>query len=107
MKFLTRQEELVLLAVNKLQDDSYLVPIREHLIRFTKKEWSISSVYVPLNRLEKEGFLRSIVGEPTSKRGGKAIKYYKLTEEGVKALAEVKEIHDSMWRSAGELAYES
>ena len=57
MKFLTRQEEMVLLSVFQLKGNSYLVKIREHLIKITGKEWSISSVYVPLEKLRKEGYL--------------------------------------------------
>jgi hypothetical protein len=53
MKYLTRQEELVLLSVFRLKDNAYLISIQDHLNRFTGKDWSISSVYIPLSRLEK------------------------------------------------------
>ena len=106
MKFLTRQEEMVLLSVYQLKGNSYLVKIREHLIEITGKEWSISSVYVPLEKLRKEGYLDMYVGAPEPKKGGKAIKYYKLTKMAVEALSEVKSIHDSLWDKADGLAVE-
>jgi PadR family transcriptional regulator PadR len=98
MKFLTRQEELVLLAIFQLRGNSYLVRIREHLIENTGKDWSISSVYVPLDRLTKMEFLKTTIGEPTSRRGGKAIKYYEITDDGRKALSEQKTINETMWK---------
>ena len=98
MKFLTRQEELVLLSVFQLKDKAYLISIQDHLTRFTGKEWSISSVYIPLNRLEKREYLKTTTGEATEKRGGKAIKYYRLTKIGLQALAELEAMNETMWR---------
>jgi DNA-binding PadR family transcriptional regulator len=98
MKYLTRQEELVLLSVFRLKDKAYLISIQEHLNRFTGKDWSISSVYIPLSRLEKKDCLQTTIGEITEKRGGKAIKYYQVTKIGLKALAELKAINETMWR---------
>jgi DNA-binding PadR family transcriptional regulator len=107
MKFLTRQEELVLLAIFHLKGNSYLVRIREHLIENTGRDWSISSVYVPLDRLTKMEFLRTSIGQPTARRGGKAIKYYEITDEGRKALTELQSINDTMWKGVkGFLAEE-
>lgn len=97
MKYLTRQEELVLLAVFRLKDNAYLISIQDHLDHFTSKAWSISSVYIPLNRLEKRGYLKTTIGEITEKRGGKAIKYYRLTQIGFKALAELEAVNEAMW----------
>ena len=97
MKYLTRQEELVLLSVFRLKDNAYLISIQDHLNHFTGKEWSISSVYIPLSRLEKRGYLKTSVGEAIGKRGGKAIKYYRLTKIGLKALAELETINQTMW----------
>jgi DNA-binding PadR family transcriptional regulator len=98
MKFLTRQEELVLLSVFQLKDKAYLISIQEHLNRSTGKKWSVSSVYIPLSRLEKREFLKTTIGEVTEKRGGKAIKYYQVTKTGIKALAELEAINETMWR---------
>jgi len=97
MKYLTRQEELVLLSVFRLKDNAYLISIQDHLNHFTGKEWSISSVYIPLSRLEKRGYLKTSIGEVIEKRGGKAIKYYQSTKIGLKALAELETINKTMW----------
>jgi DNA-binding PadR family transcriptional regulator len=97
MKYLTRQEELVLLSVFRLKDNAYLISVQDHLNHFTGKDWSISSVYIPLSRLEKRNYLKTTVGEVTEKRGGKAIKYYKVTKAGLKALAELEAVNEIMW----------
>jgi DNA-binding PadR family transcriptional regulator len=106
MKYITRQEEFVLLTVHQLKDNAYLVEIQNQLNKLTKKNWSVSSVYVPLDKLERSGFLKTQIGEPTAKRGGRAIKFYSLTEEGYKALTEVKEAHDAVWSKNVDLVYE-
>ena len=97
MKYITRQDELVLLAVYRLGGESSLIRIRELINQTTDKEWSISSVYVPLDRLEKAGYLSTAIGEPTGKRGGKAVKFYQITQEGLQALERVRSVHDAMW----------
>jgi DNA-binding PadR family transcriptional regulator len=104
MKYLTRQEELVLLSVFQLKENAYLISIQEHLNRSTGKEWSVSSVYIPLSRLEKKEYLKTTIGEASDKRGGKAIKYYQMTKSGLKALAELEAINETMWSNVKGLA---
>ena len=106
MKYLTRKEELVLLAVFQMKEDSYLVNIREYLNHNTEKKWTIGNVYVPLDRMSKMGLLESFVGAPNAKRGGKAIKYYRLTREGYQALLEIKKVNDAMWQGFDSILFE-
>jgi len=97
MKVITRQEEQILLAVYHLEAGAYLVPIRDQVRKYTGKDYSVGTIYAPLSRLCTGGYLDSYLGEPTSVRGGKAIKYYRLTEKGLNALAEMKKAQDAMW----------
>ncbi|MBN1273574.1 MAG: helix-turn-helix transcriptional regulator [Candidatus Aminicenantes bacterium] len=97
MKYLTRQEELILLTVFQLKNNAYLVTIRNHLKQNTKKSWSVGAVYVPLDRLKQRGYLKTRIGEPAAKRGRNAVKYYHLTQDGIKALAEIKKVNDLLW----------
>ena len=69
MKILTRQEELILLTVSQLGEESHLINIRQYLIDNTERDWSVSSVYVPLDRLRQEGFLNERIGDPIGARG--------------------------------------
>jgi len=97
MRLLSRSEELVLLAAWRLQDNAYCVPIREQLSTVTKKKWSFGAIYDPLDRLEKSGLLVSYLSEPTRERGGRSKRIYKLTEDGKKSLADIKQVADTMW----------
>lgn len=97
MKSLTRQEEQILLAIFRLNEKAYLVNIRDVLKDITGKYFDVGTIYVPLKRLYRKGFLETSLGEPTSVRGGKAIKYYSLTKEGHAALAELKKVQDKLW----------
>ena len=104
--YLTRKEELILLAVHKLGDTASLVKVRELLNVSTGHDWTVGNVYVPLDRMRKLGHLDTQVGEPTARRGGKAIKYYTLSREGKEALAELKRVHDTMWDGVSDPALE-
>jgi DNA-binding PadR family transcriptional regulator len=99
MAYLTRQEEQVLMAVLNLEDKAYLVTIREQIKQFTGKSYSLGTIYVPLNRLEKKGYLDSFLGEPTGLRGGKAVKYYRITKQGLAALDKIRTLHHRMWEN--------
>ena len=107
MKVLTRQEEQILLAVYHLKDNAYLVPLREEIKKYTGKYFSVGTIYAPLNRLCMNGYLESYLGEPTNLRGGKAIKYYRLTKRGFEALAEVKRLQEEMWKGFEIPGFES
>ena len=96
MKILSRAEELVLLSVWRLQEDAYGVSIRKLIIDITGVDWSIGAVYVPLDRLTKMGFLETIQGDPTSERGGRSKRYYKLTKEGLAALEHINKVNEAM-----------
>jgi PadR family transcriptional regulator PadR len=104
--YLTRKEELILLAVHKLGESASLVRIREILNVSTGREWTMGNVYVPLDRMTKLGYLETRVGEPTARRGGKAMKYYSLSRQGKEALTELKRVHDTMWNGVSDLATE-
>lgn len=100
--YLTRKEELILLAVHKLGDMANLVGVREILNESTGHDWTVGNVYVPLDRMTKLGYLETRVGKPTPRRGGKAVKYYALSRQGKEALAELKRVHDTMWSGVSD-----
>jgi len=101
--YLTRKQEMILLAVFKLGESASLVKVREILNISTGRDWSMGNVYVPLDRMTRMGYLETRVGEPTARRGGKAVKYYSLSREGREALAELKKVHDALWEGLAGL----
>ncbi len=81
-------EEAVMLVVAALGDAAYGVKIREELSRRTGKDYSLGATYTTLDRLHDKELLISWVGEPTAERGGRAKRFFKLTERGSKLLDE-------------------
>ena len=106
MRLLTRPEEFVLLAVWKLQDNAYSLPIRNQISEITGHAWSLGSIYTPLERLVKKGFLTSYLTESTPERGGRHKRVYQLTPQGRQALIRIREIEQAMWSGIGRLALE-
>jgi len=103
MKYLSRPEELVLLAIRKLGEASYGVNIRKCILDLTGKYWSIGSIYVPLDRLENKGYVTSYLADPTPERGGKSKRYYTLTDEGVEQLKEIQKVYNAFWGGLPDL----
>ncbi len=104
MKLLTRSEEFVLLAVWKLQKDAYSLSIRDMLSEITDYEWSLGSVYTPLERLEKKRLLRSSLSDSTPERGGRKKRIYELTRLGREELLGIRSVEQKMWAGVKDLA---
>lgn len=94
---LTKLEDQILLSVWKFQGKAYGINVYQHLERITQTKVAIGVVYFALDRLTKRGFLESYKGEPTSVRGGMRKKYYRITQEGLDALAASKKVNDRIW----------
>lgn len=106
MKLLSRPEEFVLLAVWRLQEDAYSLPIRKQLSATTGHDWSLGSVFSPLDRLEKKGLLVSMFSDATPERGGRPKRIYRLTMKGRQALLHTRKVEESMWVGITGLATE-
>ena len=94
---LSRTDEMILLAVWRLKDNAYGVTIAEMLTRTSGEKWVLGAVYVPLERLEKKGYLRSRFGKSTKKRGGRSKRLYTLTKDGLDVLIQTKTQEQSIW----------
>jgi len=106
MKFLSRIEEIILLAIWKLQDNAYGITIREQVARDTGAKWLTGAIYAPLGRLLKNGYIASTKGEPTPERGGRHRIYYNLTPKGKEKLMAIHEINRSIWADIPKLTPE-
>ncbi len=83
-------EELVILAILKLDNDTYSVPLRELLEEATGRMVSIGALFVTLDRLVQKGYLETRNSEPTGEQGGRAKRFFSVTGTGQEAL---KELH--------------
>ena len=59
MKLLTKVEEFILLAIWSLQENAYSLAIQKHISEISDEKWSLGTIYAPLERLEKRGYIHS------------------------------------------------
>jgi PadR family transcriptional regulator PadR len=97
MNTLTRKEEMLLLAVVHLKKEAYLVALADYLSKVTGKNVGITTIHLPLNRLEKQGLITSEMGEATAVRGGRRKRIYSLTRLGFEVLEHHKSLTDLIW----------
>jgi len=89
-------EQLVMLATIRLAENAYAVSIRDEIQERTGIDLGRSSIYVTLDRLERKGYMTSVLGDPTPERGGKAKRCFALTTPGRRALADAEAAIASM-----------
>jgi PadR family transcriptional regulator len=92
-------EHIVLLAVMRLGEEAYGMTVRREIESTIGRDLSVGAVYATLVRLESKGFVRSLEGEPTAERGGRAKRYFRVTVDGKTALRDAHEAITKM--SAG------
>ncbi len=111
MSLLSRTEELFLLVIWRLRDNAYGVTIADGLTETTDKKWRLGAIYVPLDRLEKKGYLESYTGKSTNIRGGRGKRLYRISKTGFEALIETRNLEENIWKNVSsdnlENGYES
>jgi DNA-binding PadR family transcriptional regulator len=90
-------EHLVLLAIVRLGDNAYGVPIREEIELRAGRKVTIGALYTTLDRIESKGYIHSWFAEPTAQRGGRSKRYFRLLPAGEQALNNYKAMLDRMW----------
>ncbi len=98
-------EEVILLLVGILGDDAYSFKIAEEFESQTGRAVSIGATHSTLNRLEKKGFLKSEMGEPSAVRGGRRKRIYEITAYGERVLQAAKELRMNLWNQYPGLAF--
>jgi PadR family transcriptional regulator PadR len=96
-------ELMVLLAVIRLGDDAYGVTISQEIERQSGREAALGTIYAALDRLEDKGLVSSELGNPTPERGGRAKRYFRITEAGVRAAREARKALTNLWQGLREL----
>lgn len=61
------------------------------------REVSVGSVYAALGRLELKGLVASRLGESASVRGGRAKRYFRMTEQGLGSIRETRRVLGELW----------
>lgn len=105
--YLGELELMILLAIIRLGEDAYGVPISRELETQRGRGVSVGSVYAALERLEGKGLVGSSLGDPTPERGGKAKRYFRITKAGLSQVHETRRVLQKLWRSLPELKSEN
>jgi DNA-binding PadR family transcriptional regulator len=79
-------EQIVLLAILRLGDDAYAIPIRQEIEERTGRSVARGALYTALERLEGKRCLRSRMGQPLPERGGRSRRYFTVTAAGMAAI---------------------
>lgn len=97
-RYLGEFEQMLLLAVLHIGEGAYAVSIRRELTKRAGRRVARGAVYTSLDRLETKGYLTSFMSEPTSERGGRSKRCYRVSPSGVRALKSSKETMLKLWR---------
>lgn len=96
--YLGEFELMILLAILHLGDEAYGVPISRELEAHRGREVSVGSVYAALERMENKGMVSSTLGNPTPERGGKAKRYFQVTNAGLRQVQETRRVLSALWQ---------
>ena len=80
-------EQVVLLAILRIGEEAYGVPIRAEIETCTGRDPAPGALYTTLDRLEAKGLVVSRLGDPTPERGGRAKRFFVVTASGVDAVS--------------------
>jgi PadR family transcriptional regulator len=94
---------MILLALMRLGDDAYGVPIAREIEGRVGHIVALASVYASLERLVERGLVKSELGEPTAERGGRAKKYFRITSKGLREVRSAKQSLITLWKDLPEL----
>ena len=91
-------EQVVLLAILRLGDRAYAIPIREEIEERTGRSVARGALYTALERLETKRCLRSRMSDPLPERGGRSRRYFTVTPAGMAAIRASRRNLMKMWQ---------
>jgi DNA-binding PadR family transcriptional regulator len=75
------------LAILRLGENAYGVTLRQEIHARTDRRPTPGALYTTVDRLEDKGLVSSRFGDPTPQRGGRAKRFFRVTGQGVQAIA--------------------
>jgi DNA-binding PadR family transcriptional regulator len=102
-EYLGEFELTVMLALLRLGEGAYGVPIAREIEAISDREVGIASVYAALERLERKGFVNSRRGDPTPERGGRAKRFFRVTALGLRRVRKTQSALVRLWRDLPQL----
>ncbi len=90
-------EQQVMLAILRLQGESYSVPIVLELEERTGREVAQAAVFIALQRMENKGFMTSRLDDEAVQKTGRVRRYFKPTEAGLERLRRARRAAVRLW----------
>ena len=97
VSYLGELEHVLLWTVVRLDDEAYGMAVRDDLERRSGRDVARGAVYITLDRLVRKGYLTSRLGGASEERGGRARRYFTVTESGKQALRQARGALVSTW----------
>jgi DNA-binding PadR family transcriptional regulator len=97
LKKLTINEQIFLIAIWHLGDKAFGVRIREKIKELTGNSMMFGTIYNTLEYLVKKDYITIRKGSPAQGNESKRV-YYHITEDGLQALKEARELQISLWQ---------
>ena len=90
-------EQIVLLAILRLGQEAYGVPIRLDIEQRTGRAVTVGALYRTLDRLEEKGYISSVFSDPIPERGGRSKRYFTVRPRGLRTLRASRQALSAMW----------
>ena len=97
MESLSNEEEWILLAIAVLQPEAYAYAIKNEIKSEFGKAIALGTVHTILYRLDKRGFLTSMLGGSNKRRGGRSKRMYSLSSDGFSVIKAIQTARNAMW----------
>lgn len=98
MSGLTKNEEILLLAIYRLKTNAYGVRIKQQIQELTGEDWNIGLLYCTLDQVVKKGLLIKREGKPQSERGGRRKIFYRISSSGMRSLKDAYRLKKALWK---------
>ena len=95
-------EYLILSTTMGLGEGAYGAAIRQQIEDATGNRCSIGALYTTLDRLEDKGFIKTWMGDPVPKRGGRAKRLVRVTAKGAQ---EVSDFYAAVMRVSRRISW--
>ncbi len=102
-ELLTDFELMLLLATLRLGDLAYGVEIAREIERTGGRSVLLGAAYTALDRLERNGYVSSLIGAPTAERGGRAKRFFTVTPRGLRAVKDTQRALVALWNDVPQL----
>jgi PadR family transcriptional regulator, regulatory protein PadR len=102
-RLLTDFELMIMLAILRVRDEAYGVPIAREIEDTAGRMVTLGAVYLALDRLQQNGLVLSALGEATAERGGRAKRFFRITPKGLRAVRSTQRALVALWKGIPEL----